>query len=62
VLVVSLSGFAAGRHDVTCHSDHDGAFGNYTTSADTSTGCRYSHPHDTLWVVVDGIRSNTVST
>lgn len=60
-LVVSLRDFTGGSHTVTCFSGHDGQFGSYPTSATTSTGCSYSHPHDTVWVVVDGHRSNTVT-
>jgi hypothetical protein len=60
-LVVTVDGFGAGSHDVSCFSGHAGEFGSYATSATTSTGCSYGHPHDTVWVVVDGTRSNTVS-
>jgi hypothetical protein len=60
-LVVTVSGFGAGSHDVTCFAGHAGQFGQYTTSAGTSSSCSYSHPHDTVWVVVDGTRSNTVN-
>lgn len=61
-LVVTLSAFPAGSHRVTCWALRGGVFGSYTTSSTTSTGCAYRHPHDSVWVIVDGrYRSNTVS-
>jgi len=60
-LVVSLTGFGGGSHNVSCFSGHTGEFGHYSTTAATSTGCSYGHPHDTVWVIVDGTRSNTVA-
>ena len=60
-LVVSLTGFGGGSHNVSCFSGHTGEFGHYSTSAATSSGCSYGHPHDTVWVTVDGTRSNTVA-
>ena len=60
-LVVTLTNFAAGQHGVACFAGHAGQFGGYTTSSVTSDNCTYDHPHDSVWVVVDGHRSNTVS-
>lgn len=61
-LVVNLSGFSGGAHTIVCWAGHGGLFGRYTTSSQTSSGCKYSHPHDAVWVVVDGsYRSNTVA-
>jgi hypothetical protein len=62
-LVVTLSDFPAGAHHVTCiDQDRNQTFGGYTTSSTTSTGCSYDHPHATVYVVVDGTRSNTLNT
>ncbi|MDT4915496.1 MAG: hypothetical protein QOH89_196 [Pseudonocardiales bacterium] len=60
-LAVSLRNFAAGPHTVACWSGHAGQFDSYSTSTQTSSGCSYGHPHDTVWVVVEGHRSNTVT-
>jgi hypothetical protein len=60
-LVVSLQNFGSGAHTVNCWASHGGEFGSYQTSATTSSECSYTHPHDSVWVVVDGHRSNTVS-
>ena len=60
-LIVTLNNFGAGPHNVSCFSGHAGQFAGYTTSSVTSNNCVYDHPHDTVWVVVDGHRSNTVS-
>lgn len=59
-LVVTLTDFSAGSHTVKCFSGHDGLFGSYTTSATTSSGCTYRRPNDTVYVVVDGHRSNVI--
>jgi hypothetical protein len=60
-VAVSLSGFSAGTHQVACWAGHAGEFGGYRTSAGTSASCAYRHPHDVVWVIVDGrYRSNSV--
>jgi len=60
--VVSLTGFGRSAHQVACWAGHGGLFGQYPTSSSTSSGCSYRHPHDVVWVVVDGrYRSNTVA-
>ena len=59
-LVVTLVNFSAGSHTVNCFSGHDGKFGSYTTSATTSSGCTYRRPNDTVYVSVDGHRSNVI--
>jgi hypothetical protein len=58
--VVRLINFGAGVHSVRCQSARGGEFGSYSTSATISTGCSYRRPNDSVWVVVDGRRSNTV--
>jgi hypothetical protein len=61
-LVVTLSGFSGGAHQVTCFSDHGGELGSYTTSSTTSSGCSDRRPHDSVYAVVDGrYRSNRVT-
>ena len=59
-LDVTARNFSPGQHTVSCWSDR-GQFDSYTTSAPTSSGCPYNHPHVTVWVFVDGRKSNTVS-
>jgi hypothetical protein len=61
-LVVTLSSFASGTHQVTCWSLHSGAFGSYTTTSTTSAGCSFRRPNDSVWAIVDGShRSNRVT-
>jgi hypothetical protein len=59
-LIVTLRNFGAGTHTVTCWSGHDGQFASYSTTETTSSQCSYRRPNDTVWVVVDGHRSNAV--
>lgn len=60
-LVVTLSGFPSGAHQVSCYDDHARQFASYTTSSTTSSGCSYDRPNASVYVIVDGTRSNTVS-
>jgi hypothetical protein len=61
-LVVTLTGFVSGPHQVVCSASHSADFAAYTTTATISSNCTYSHPNDTLYVVVDGrYYSNTVA-
>lgn len=60
-LIVTLSNFPAGSHRVNCFDEHARQFASYATSSTTSTGCGYDRPHASVYVVVDGTRSNTVS-
>jgi hypothetical protein len=46
---------------VSCFDEHGRQFAAYTTSATTSSGCSYDRPHASVYVVVGGTRSNTVS-
>ncbi|HKC28254.1 MAG TPA: hypothetical protein VKB75_09605 [Jatrophihabitans sp.] len=58
---VTLSGFPAGTHSISCYSDQRGQFASYVTSSRTSAVCEYSKNNDTVWVIVDGrYKSNTV--
>lgn len=59
-LVVTLDNFSPGTHSVTCWSARERQFGSYSTSATTSSGCTYRRPNDTVWVIVDGHKSNAV--
>lgn len=61
-LRVQTSGFAPGAR-VACHSSVDGGspFYTYTASASRSEVCYFGYPGAKVWVVVDGIRSNTVT-
>lgn len=60
-LVVTLSGFSSGAHQVSCRSDR-GTIGVYTTSSTTSSDCAYSRHNVNVWVVVDSAyQSNTVT-
>lgn len=61
-LIVTLSGFASGTHQVACWSSHGGMFASYRTSSATSSDCSLQKPNASVWVVVDGrSRSNTVA-
>lgn len=61
-LVVTLSGFSGGTHQVTCWSTHGDQLGSYSTSSSTSAGCTDRRPRDSVYAIVDNrYRSNTVS-
>ena len=60
-LDVSLSGFSSGSHTLECWSTR-GHWATVTTSQWPSTqDCWFGYPGTDVWVVVDGVRSNTVN-
>jgi rhodanese-related sulfurtransferase len=64
---VSASGFSPNRNvTVVCSSSRETAFWTYTLATDGSgnasgAGCYYGYPGDSVWVDVDGVRSNIIT-
>jgi surface antigen len=63
-VTVSFANFPDGQHTVTCSASggDDGGYYTYTRTGtnDTSSVCYYGYPGQTVWVTVDGVRSNDV--
>jgi hypothetical protein len=62
-IVVSLSGFGAGSHQVSCWGSAGGwaPFYSYTTTQISTETCYYGYPGTQVYVVVDGVQSNTIA-
>lgn len=64
---VTASGFSPNRNvNVVCSSSRETAFWTYTLTTDGSgnasgSGCYYGYPGDSVWVDVDGVRSNVIT-
>jgi surface antigen len=64
MMVVSFGNFSPGPHTVTCRASHgdEGGWISYTRSgsSDSYAYCYYGYTGRSVWVTVDGVRSNTV--
>lgn len=63
-LVVKFENFSGGGHSIKCRASHgsEGGYYTYTRSgkSNTSSYCYYGFPGHTVWVTVDGVKSNKV--
>lgn len=63
-LVVKFKNFSGGTHKIKCRASHGSEGGYYTYtrsgSSNTSAYCYYGFPGHTVWVTVDGVKSNKV--
>lgn len=63
-IVVKFKNFPSGKHSIKCRASHgsEGGYYTYTRSgtSNTSSYCYYGFPGHTVWVTVDGVKSNKV--
>jgi len=63
-IVVKFKNFSSGKHSIKCRASHGSEGGYYTYtrsgSSNTSAYCYYGFPGHTVWVTVDGVKSNKV--
>jgi hypothetical protein len=63
-IVVTLHDFPAGTHTINCNADWPpppGFYRSYDTSDATSEYCVFGYPGHNVWVIVDGVQSNTIT-
>lgn len=63
-IVLNVKDFPSGNHLIKCRASHGSEGGYYTYSrsgsSNTSAYCYYGFPGHTVWVTVDGVKSNKI--